>query len=131
MLTVNQKETLLKAYQALLDNREAIEQVDYLKNWGTIFVDGIKMWVSEGACSFVGNYTDHYCDFNVYTDSNYIEKMNEALMLHSDYPVKFENYIDRGNKWSTTNPTHNAEGRWKYVAKCVVYITEDIESYEA
>lgn len=125
MLNLERKQTLLQAYETLLNNHELIESLEISTQ-----IEGVVFRPYSGACRYVGWYTAKYCQYNVYNNTDYIENMNEQLGLDSNYPIPDEDYNIAGNKWATNNPTHNAEGRWAYVQLCVDYITKDIENHE-
>ena len=124
MLSLEELKVTLSAYEALLENRDQIESS------ACALIAGVPFDSEYGTCSFVGDYTKAHVGLDIYSYTSYIESMNLALGLDDQYPVVNEYYHANGNKWRTTNPTHNADGRWEYVAKCVQYIQNEIDNYE-
>ena len=124
MSNIRELEVTLDAYKALIQNRHLIES-GHCTYIGTVPFD-----FTNGACAFVGEYTHKHLGLDINSNTFFIENMNLAMGLDDLYPVVNEDYQADGNLWRTTNPTHNAVGRWEYVAKCVQYIQNEIDNYE-
>lgn len=101
--------------ESLQENRQAIENNDIVK---ITFQQDIEFEVHTllGICD-VFNEVE-----NLGVECLLTWDIFNALGLDLHYPVTGEDFYADGNLWSTTNPTHNAEGRWKLVQDMIDYL---------